>query len=83
MSGGVIEVLVNTAINCDGTVKIIISVIDQGIGINETDMANLFKAYFKTTDQRSEEVNVSSHGLGLYICHQISEAMKGEISVKS
>ena len=45
---------------------------DYGIGMNEEDMKNLFKPYFKTTDETSKKVNSKSHGLGLSICHEIA-----------
>ena len=38
-------------------VKIMISVEDQGIGINEQDQKNLFKPYFVTTDKISKQIN--------------------------
>jgi signal transduction histidine kinase len=38
-------------------VKIMISVEDQGIGINEQDQKNLFKLYFVTTDKTSKQIN--------------------------
>ena len=56
---------------------------DNGIGILEADMKNLFKPYFKTTDNRSQVMNVSSHGLGLSICKKISNALGGDITVES
>lgn len=38
-------------------VEIMISVEDQGIGINEQDQKNLFKPYFVTTDKTSKQIN--------------------------
>lgn len=63
--------------------KVTIEVVDYGIGINEADKANLFKPYFKTTDDLSRQMNPSTHGLGLYVCEKISKALGGEISVTS
>jgi signal transduction histidine kinase len=63
--------------------KITIKVIDVGIGITVEDQKKLFQPYFKTTDIESQQMNASSHGLGLNICFRISEALKGKISCKS
>lgn len=43
----------------------------------------MFKAYFKTTDPKSKELNSSSHGLGLNICYRICAGLKGHLAVKS
>ncbi len=56
---------------------------DSGIGINEVDLANLFKPYFVTTDPESRRINTNSHGIGLSVCKKIAEALKGNLSVKS
>ena len=56
---------------------------DYGIGMNEEDMKNLFKPYFKTTDETSKKVNSKSHGFGLSFCKKIVEAMSGIIFVES
>jgi len=69
--------------NCGMYFKITIKVIDVGIGISAEDQRKLFQPYFKTTDAASQQMNASSHGLGLNICFRISEALKGKISCKS
>ena len=51
----------------DLLVLVQITVKDYGIGIKEEDMRNLYKPYFKTTDESSLYLNKSSNGLGLYI----------------
>lgn len=65
------------------SVNVSVSVVDFGIGINEKDQKNLFKPYFKTTDPKSQELNASSHGLGLNICYKITQALKGSLKVNS
>ena len=67
----------------DSLVLVQISVKDYGIGIKEEDMRNLFKPYFKTTDESSLYLNKSSNGLGLYISKKIARSFKGNISVNS
>ena len=51
--------------------------------MSESDVKNLFKPYFKTSDAKSKEMNASSHGLGLSICHKICKALNGKITVQS
>lgn len=58
-----------------------IEVRDYGIGMNSSDLSNLFKANFKTTDKKSKEMNSNSNGLGLSICKKISNALGGDIKV--
>ncbi len=38
----------------DKKLQVEIKVKDYGIGMNEQDLNNLFKPYFKTTDERSK-----------------------------
>jgi signal transduction histidine kinase len=64
-------------------VQVEIRVTDFGIGINEQDQKNLFKSYFKTTDQTSKFLNSKSHGLGLSICRNIAHALNGSMSVEN
>ena len=58
-----------------------IKVIDNGIGIDNQKLIEIFKPYSQ------EKVNISRQyggtGLGLAICDQIIQLMKGEIKVKS
>jgi two-component system sensor histidine kinase BarA len=60
-----------------------VHVIDKGIGINEEDQLNLFKAHFVTSDEESKKLNQQSHGIGLSICDKISNALGGTLSVQS
>jgi signal transduction histidine kinase len=52
--------------------KITIKVTDQGIGMNETDVKNLLKPFFKSSDKANRDMNTQGHGLGLSICHVIA-----------
>ena len=78
-----VTVKVNTTVVELDTRRIEIIVTDQGIGMNEEDVSNLFQPYFKTTDGKSKEMNASSHGLGLSICKKISKALGGDLKVES
>jgi signal transduction histidine kinase len=46
-------------------------------------MKNLFKPYFKTTDDLSKAMNTKSNGLGLSICSRIAQELSGKIFVTS
>jgi len=71
-----------TAID-DETLSVSISVVDEGIGINEVDLQNLFKPHFKSTDEESRALNPSSHSIGLNFCSRISVGLGGSLSVQS
>ena len=59
--------------------KLKIKVIDDGIGIDNKKLNEIFKPYSQ------EKINISRQyggtGLGLAICDQIIQLMKGEIKV--
>lgn len=59
--------------------KVVIS--DNGIGIAENDLKNIFESYYQGTV--SEKVNDLGVGLGLNICKEIIELFDGEIAVES
>ncbi|OIP58330.1 MAG: hybrid sensor histidine kinase/response regulator [Helicobacteraceae bacterium CG2_30_36_10] len=58
-----------------------ISVNDNGIGIGEEDIGNIFTAFAQA--QYNELNNCEGTGLGLSICHQLAEHMGGKVNVKS
>lgn len=58
--------------------KWLLSVLDNGKGISEEKLEKIFEPFVKTEDREIE-----STGLGLYITHQLAELLKGSISVKS
>ncbi len=74
----------------DGEVKIVgetngmnttVSIIDNGVGINEEKLRNLFSiSPSKSTSGTNGERGI---GLGLLICHQFAVANRGEIRVES
>lgn len=69
---------------CEPTdVELQIEVIDQGIGIPEADLPNIFKPYFKSTDSTVINKNSYGNGLGLSICQRIMSQLNGRIKVKS
>lgn len=60
--------------------SIIFQITDQGKGIKENELCNLFKQYGRTSDSMTD---IRSSGLGLYVCQKISSMLGGYIDVKS
>lgn len=61
--------------------KIVISVIDTGVGIKREDRLKLFKLFGKISNTSS--MNTHGIGLGLVISEQIVKCFDGRIGVKS
>jgi two-component system, OmpR family, heavy metal sensor histidine kinase CusS len=64
--------------------SVLISVQDEGEGIEKEDLPRIFERTFKKKkrDNRKDKNRIGS-GLGLYLCQIIAEAHRGEIFVKS
>ncbi|MCX6052493.1 MAG: ATP-binding protein [Campylobacterales bacterium] len=75
-NGGVIFV----DVSCKNKL-LIISVKDDGIGIEQKDIQNIFTAF--TQIQHGELSNSQGTGLGLSICNQLALHMNGTINVES
>jgi signal transduction histidine kinase len=61
--------------------KILVQVIDSGIGIPEDAIPQLFEKYYRVDSSNVRPV--TSTGLGLYISKQIIQAHGGDIWVES
>lgn len=61
--------------------KIILVIKDNGIGIPKSDLPHVFDRFFRGTQARTLRKN--GHGLGLALAKEISEKLKGKISVDS
>lgn len=61
--------------------KIILSVQDNGVGINSQQRSKLFKKFSRIENELSGEAGGS--GIGLYLLNQIVEAHKGTVAVDS
>jgi len=59
----------------------VITICDTGVGINEVDLANIFKIghQFSTSGTNNEK----GTGLGLLLCKEFTERHKGELTVTS
>lgn len=66
--------------SCDGR-NLEIGVTDNGIGINESDIKNIFTAFAQA--QFNENSSHAGTGLGLSICLQLAKLMNGEVNVDS
>ena len=65
----------------DGDETLVISVADDGIGIDSADLPHVFERFYRTDQSRSRGINGS--GLGLAITRTIVEAHGGTITVDS
>ena len=61
--------------------KLIIQVVDQGIGIPEERLAAIFEAFTQADDSTTRRYGGT--GLGLAITKELTELLKGTLSVKS
>jgi len=71
-----IEVKINSNID-----EVFISVHDEGPGIQEQELEELFKPFQKTSNRST--AGEKSTGLGLFVCKRIIEAHNGTIGVQS
>jgi signal transduction histidine kinase len=60
--------------------KIVVRVSDDGPGIPESDLDNIFEPFFRVDRSRSK--STGGYGLGLSICKRIMEAHGGAITVE-
>jgi signal transduction histidine kinase len=94
--GLLVQVLVNLISNAvkfsyfDSEVKVriytedgrfIVTVTDNGIGFDKTQIDELFKKFTKMS--RLGTANESSTGIGLYLCKKIIEKNKGKLTASS
>lgn len=78
--GGAVTVTMDTEPS-DGHIRLVVSVIDTGIGIAETDLERIFHN-FETLDASYARMREGT-GLGLGIAKLSAEALGGEIRVES
>jgi signal transduction histidine kinase len=56
-----------------------IKVVDQGLGINKNDLANIFESFYRSNNTR----HIQGHGIGLSLVKKIVEYYHGKITVTS
>jgi signal transduction histidine kinase len=64
-----------------GADKVTVRICDDGPGIPQTDIPNLFEPFFRVDRSRSKKTG--GYGLGLSICKRIMEGHGGNIAVTS
>ena len=64
-----------------GLARVLLQVRDEGFGIREEDLKELFSPFFR--GRWATESNIRGTGLGLYIVKGLAEAMGGGVSVES
>lgn len=68
----------------DGQVMQYLSVTNSGSYIEPSEMDKIFKLFYRIEDHPGQPVNgQSSSGIGLYLVHQLVQALGGEVRVKS
>ena len=67
----------------DERFKIYVSVIDQGIGLSQNEVENVFKLNWRSKNEASLNLNSHGNGLGLFICQKICKGLGGAMRVQS
>ena len=60
----------------EGEGEVVFSVFDEGIGISEEDLPNLFQRFRRAMDTHER---ISGTGIGLFLCRHLVEAHGGSI----
>ena len=61
--------------------RVTVSVKDRGVGIDEADHQNIFKRFYRITEE--EEDTYSGFGIGLFLANEIIDRHQGVLEVKS
>lgn len=78
---GEISISVNLLSNQDGVHSICFAITDSGIGISEEKLNTIFHHFIQEDNSTTRKYGGS--GLGLSICKQLCDLMKGDICVES
>jgi signal transduction histidine kinase len=63
--------------------RVVLAVIDSGIGIAQKDLYHVFEPYYRGDTSRARGIGTGTSGLGLAIVNEIVRIHKGTISIKS
>ncbi|MDV2683296.1 ATP-binding protein [Alkalihalophilus lindianensis] len=74
--GGLIKIILQAVDK-----QLLISITDQGLGIPDEEMSNLFRKFYRIDN--TDRKKIGGTGLGLPICKEIIEAHNGMIRVES
>jgi len=61
--------------------KVILQVIDEGLGISDSEKKQIFEKFYRSGDENTR--NTKGTGLGLYLCKMIALGHNGQISVSN
>ncbi len=75
-AGGRVDIVVRCVVK-----NVKISIADTGSGISPEDLPNIFKRFYRA--EKTEQIKVSGHGLGLSIAQSIVKIHQGSIEVES
>ena len=65
----------------DDGVRLTVDISDRGIGIEGSELENVFKPFYRTDGSRTR--STGGVGLGLTLAHRIIEAHNGTITLES
>lgn len=74
---------VSVEIDNDYQGRVVVSVIDNGIGIAQKDLYRVFEPFFRGDTSRARGVGTGTSGLGLAIVNEIVRMHRGSINIKS
>ena len=60
-----------------------VTVADEGIGMSEEEVNNVFSGKLDTRNIESKRLNPYGNGIGLSFCKEICQILEGDIQVKS
>lgn len=63
--------------------RIVIRVLDTGVGINQKDLVHIFEPFYRGDLSRARGIGTGTSGLGLAIVNEIVRLHRGAISIRS